>query len=180
MDHTRLTAGKGLYFLFVGQIIALFIFVPLFGGIAAIAEALTSLYGFYILSQATSDYKNAFILTLASVVLSFLRNFLSGGILVSSLAVISNICGFAVVYFVCISTAKLLSGINQTQVNRAGLIWKLYALCTLILIACSLASYIPIISILAGAVSFVTTIVQLLASILYLVFLWNCQKLLRG
>jgi len=46
-------------------------------------------------------------------------------------------------------------------------------------IVCGLLSYIPIINIMAALVSVVTAVVQLVASILYLIFLWNSQKLLQ-
>lgn len=77
-------------------------------------------------------------------------------------------------------SAALLQGVDDGLVNRAGLIWKMYLVCTVILIVCQILSYIPIINILAAIAAFLTAIVQLVASILYLIFLWSSQKTLQG
>lgn len=182
-EETRRIAGQGLMFVFTGQIVALFSFIPFLGFAALIIGAVISLYGLYTLSKATIDYKNAFTLTLVGMVIGILANFFSGGFMGGVLSILKNIVSFLVVYYVCTSTGHLLSGMNMaqayTQAERARTIWMLYAVCMAISIACGLLSYIPIINIMAALVSVVTAIVQLVASILYLIFLYNSQKLLQ-
>ena len=182
-EETRRTAGRGLMFVFTGQIVALFSFIPFLGLAALIIGAVISLYGLYTLSQATIDYKNAFTLTLVGMVIGILANFFTGGFMSGVLSILKNIISFLVVYYVCTSTGQLLSGMSMaqayTQAERARTIWMLYVVCMAISIVCGLLSYIPIINIMAALVSVVTAVVQLVASILYLIFLWNSQKLLQ-
>lgn len=179
MENTRKTAGKGLYYIFIGQIISLFTVIPLLGIFAALAGSIMTLYGFYTISKATAEYQTAFILTIANLAASMAGNVIGGGILTELLKIIGSLLSFAVIYFVCTSTANLLQGIDPNLVNRAGLIWKLCGICTMIMVICGLLIFIPIINLIAGLVTILTAFVQLAASILYLIFLWGSQKALK-
>ena len=95
------------------------------------------------------------------------------------LGMANTILSFLSVFYICKATAGILWGVDQTLVSRAGLIWKLYGLCMVISLICELLMYIPIINILASIVTFIIAIVQLVAGILYLIFLWQSQKVLR-
>lgn len=180
MNQSHATAGQGLMLIFLGQIVTLFSFIPVLGGFAALAGLIISVIGFYTLSQVNEGYKNAFYLTIVNLVISVLKVIFRTGILNTMFSLISSIIGLIIVYLVCTTTAELLKGEDDGLVDRAGLIWKLYAICTCVSIVCSLLMYIPFINILAALFTFVIAIVQIVAAILYLIFLWKSQKVLKA
>ena len=45
MDSTRAIAGKGLFYVFVGQIVSLFTFIPFLGGFVGLAALIISRSG---------------------------------------------------------------------------------------------------------------------------------------
>ena len=45
MDSTRAIAGKGLFYVFAGQIVSLFTFIPFLGGFVGLAALAISIYG---------------------------------------------------------------------------------------------------------------------------------------
>lgn len=179
MNDTKSIAGKGLYFLFIGEIASLLFFIPLIGTVAGAAGALISLYGFYILSRVSGEYHTAFVLTVVNIVLRIISGFTPDGIFQSGLLIICELLGLGVVYFVCNATAQFLTGTEPKLTARSQLIWKLYAMCTVVSVFCSLLSVIPVLNILSFAVSAVISAVQLIAGILYLTFLWSSQNALR-
>lgn len=180
MDTYR-TAGKGLYFLFIGQILALLAIIPFLGLIALVAGAVFSLYGLYTMSQADSDYQTAFILTIVNAAVSVVGNlFFKTGVMHSVMGIVQDILGFMIVYLICNTTGKLLYGISNALSDRASLLWKIYLVCTVIAVVCSLLSAVPILNILAALVGWIVAIVQLAASILYLIFIWKSQQTLQA
>lgn len=180
MDNTRQLAGKGLQYLFIGQIAVFFAFIPFLGTIILLAATILSIYGLYTLSKATQDYRTACMLALLNAVVSIFHQFFSRGFMDLLLSLVSSIISFLIVYLVCTSTAHLLEGISTQLVARANLIWKLYALCTLVLVACEVISHVPIIKYLTIPVTFLIAIVQIVAQILYLIFIWRSQKVLQA
>lgn len=69
------TAGKGIYFLFTGEILALLAFIPLLGAAAVIAGGLLSIFGLYTMSKADEGYKQALVLTVAKGALNIAASF---------------------------------------------------------------------------------------------------------
>ncbi len=94
------------------------------------------------------------------------------------LTIVSTIIDFLVVYLVCNTTAGYLSGRSPELVSRAGLIWRIYLICMIIILACSVLTLIPFINLLAGLIIIITGLVQIVASILYIIFLYQSQKAL--
>lgn len=181
MESVYKKSGKGLYYLFIGQIVSLFALIPILGIIALLAGTGLSIYGVYTLTQADTNYQTAFILTIANFVVSLISAVIfRSGFMNSVFRMLSTILGFLVVYFICTTTGTLLSGIDNKLVDKSNQLWKLYLICTVVSIVCTLLSVIPIINILAGLVVFVIAIVQTVAAIMYLVFLWSSQKTLQA
>lgn len=176
----RQTAGKGLMFLFIAQILVLGSIIPFIGIFVALAALVLSLYAFYTLSSAGEQYKNAFTLTIIVLVISIVKIFAGDGFLSAILDIATSVINLIVVFYVCNGTADLLRGIDDGLVNRAGLIWKMYMICTVVMIICEFLVLIPIINIIAGLTAIVILIVQFVASILYLIFLWSSQKVLQS
>lgn len=177
----RQIAGKGLYFLFIGQILGLLMLVPAIGTITMIAGTVCSIYGLYTLSKADADYQNAFMLTIANFAVSLFCTVIlnNTGIFAFLCNIISLVINAAVIYFICSTTGRLLRGIDDSIEQRGGLIWRVVWVCTVVEIACALLAYIPIINIAAMVIQVIAMVVQTVISILYLVFLWQGQKALR-
>lgn len=179
MDSTRRTASSGLLYLFIGEIVGLFVFIPFIGLLVPIAAAVISIYGFYTLSKATPTFNTAFMLTIANLIVSVLGVIFRTGFTGFVIDVAAVILSFLVVYYVCQGASELLRGISDHLVGRANTIWVLYLICAVIVIICYLLAIIPFINILAALVSFIMGIVQLIASILYIIFLWSSHKALQ-
>ena len=58
------TAGKGLYFIFWGQILSLLIFIPYLGILAMLAVFGLTMYGFYIAAKVYMGYHKALMMQL--------------------------------------------------------------------------------------------------------------------
>ena len=172
-------AGNGIYYLFIGQILGLLGFIPILGIVAVLASFIICLYAIYILSGVSEDYKTAFFITIINLAVNIIGMFFNHGIISGMLSMANTILSFLSVFYICKATAGILWGVDQTLVSRAGLIWKLYGLCMVVMLICELLMYIPIINILASIVTFIIAIIQLVAGILYLMFLWQSQKVLR-
>lgn len=181
MDVRR-TAGKGLYFMFLGEIIALLEFLPVVGAVAALAGMILSVYGLYTLSKAEDDYRSAFILMIFNCVLA-----LVSGLILHDSSLLSILCSLismginvAVVYLICNTTGWLLKDIDDEVASRGQTIWKIVLLCTLVEIGCVILSVIPLINIVAAAGELIVTLIRAVIGIVYLVFLWQSQKVLRA
>lgn len=172
-------AGNGIYYLFIGQILGLLGFIPILGMVAVLASFVICLYAIYVLSGVSEDYKTAFFITIVNLAVNIIGLFFNHGFISGMLGMANTILSFLSVFYICKATAGILWGVDQTLVSRAGLIWKLYGLCMVISLICELLMYIPIINILASIITFIIAIVQLVAGILYLIFLWQSQKVLR-
>lgn len=181
METNQQAVGKGLFLIFVGAIVSLFTGIPILGVIAAIVGIAISIYGLYKLSGYHPSYKNAFTVQIASIVVVVLEAiFYRSSVLGTILSLVSTVLGFLSVYFICMGTSSMLNGISTELMNRGQLIWKLYLLCTIILLVCKLLSLIPIINILAALIAAVTAIVQVVAGILYLIFIYKSYKALSA
>lgn len=180
MGNIESKAGSGIYYLFIGQILGLLVFIPFLGILAVPAGFIIALYAIYKLSAISENYKTAFYITIINVIVYVIGLIFNHGIISAMLNMANTILLFLSVFYICNATAGILQGVDQSLVIRAGLIWKLYGLCMVVTLICSLLSYIPIINILSSIIAFIITIIQLIASIMYLTFLWQSQKVLRG
>ena len=175
-------AGKGLYYLFLGQILSLLaIIMPVFGVLALLAAGLLSLLGFYTLSKANEGYKTAFIIMLGAMAVEVIDIlFASGtGFLATACSFFSMFLNAMVIYYVCNTTSGLLYGRNYEVAEMGQKVWKGVILFTAIDMICIVLSIIPLIDILALVVRVIVWIAQAIVSILYIVFLWKSQKVLR-
>lgn len=177
----RQIAGKGLYFLFIGQILGIMMVIPVLGVFAILAGAAVSIYGLHTLSKADADYQNAFMLTIANFAV-----LLFGTVIFNDTGIVAVICTFVsllinayIIYLICSTTGRLLRGIDDSVETRGQIIWKVVFLCTVVDIACNILAYIPVINIAAMIVQVITALIQVFINILYLFFLWQGQKALR-
>lgn len=191
MNENFTLAGKGLKYLFLAQILALVaivaMIVPVLGWIVGVVLALASLvlsiYGPYVARDVHDNFRIALWAAIAALVVSIVSSlvpeeaeFISG-----LLNIAKTVLGFAMVYFVCTASEVLLDAKGDGELaQRVSTIWKLYAGCALVSIVCALVGWIPVLNILAAIASVVTTIVQLVAYVLLLIFYYKASKSLLG
>lgn len=167
------TAGNGLKKVFIGEILAIFSFIPLLGGILALVGGILSLVGLYQASKVAYGYRTAFQLSIASIVVELL------GVFIPGVSLVGVILSIAVVYFVCMATGELLVEKGDSQTAAKGqFVWKLYAVCGVIVLVCTLVAFIPGAAILAAVVLLPTAIASLVAGIQYLIFLYRASEYL--
>lgn len=181
----EMLAGEGLRYVFwgviailVGTVVA--IIIPLVGLIVMLVGMGCEVYGYLTAAKSDTGYMNAVFCVAGGIVVSLLNGVAGEGVFGSLLSILSSILGLAVVYFMCQTTGKLLSPGRPDLAVRADSLWKLYLGCTVVQVICAVLSIIPLIGLLAGVLSVLTGIVQLVAEVLYMIFLYKAQKALRG
>lgn len=171
IDYTA--AGRGLNKVFIGEILAILAFIPLIGLILALIGAIMILAGLNEASAASDGYRTAFWVDIAAIVVKVLAVF------ISPLGLVSSILAFVMVYLVCITTADILDETGDPATAAKGrFVWKLYVVCTVIIVVCSLLALIPGVVILAALVMIPTVIATLVAGIQYLIFLYRASVFL--
>jgi len=184
MNSEYVTAGNGLKKMFIGEIVALIsalvAFIPvlgLLGIVGTIVGAVIILVGLNATCPAHDNYKNALYMVIAGIVLNILSGFLGAGIFKSLVVIVSSIVAFLQTYFICTASGELLAAKGDGyQADRAVLIWKLYALCTVVSIVCTLVAGIPVIEFLAGVAGIIAGIVEVVAMVLYVIFLYKASE----
>lgn len=165
--------GRGLNKIFVGGILSIFSFIPLLGSILALVGLILTLVGLNEASQVEYDYKTAFMLSIAAIVLNVL------GLFLPFMNLIASILNFAVVYCICNTTAAILDAEGDGDTAAKGrFVWKLYVVCTIIMVVCGLLALIPGVVILAALVIIPTAIASVVAGIQYLIFLYRASNFL--
>ena len=171
MDYTA--AGRGLNKVFIGEILVILSFIPLIGGILALVGAIMILVGLNEASAAADGYRTAFWIDIAAIVVEVLAIF------IPPLGVVSSILFFVMVYLVCNITADILDETGDPATAAKGrFVWKLYVVCTVITVVCTLLALIPGVVILAALVMIPTLIATLVAGIQYLIFLYRASGFL--
>lgn len=174
MSYPREQASRGLLLLFVSAIISLFSWLP-FIGIVAFG---LNLYALYTLSTAAEGYRTAFYVNIVGIILSVVGMVFKNGFLGALVDMAIQILNFLSVYFICKTTGDFLSTVDYRLAGSGTTVWVLYAVCTGVMILCELLSVIPIINIGAALLSAGIAVVQFVAGILYLIFLFRSQKAL--
>ncbi len=172
-------AASGLKLLFIAEILAIIAavltLIPVVGPILSAVAQVLILVGLYQASGDDEGYKTAFIITIVNLVVSVVSIF-AGGVFATILSIVTTILNLAVVYFVVNTTGNLAHSLGKDELAARGeKVWKLYLICAVASIVISLLSFIPI---LAAALEIVLAIVQLIAYILYLIFLNKASQAL--
>ena len=176
-------AANGLRLMFVGQILMivgiLLVWVPFVGGLLLIAAPFVELLGIYRAGEDDDNYRGALVFAVLSLVINLISGFLSEGFLSSILDMASEVVGLLMVFSVCGTTSNLLHSIGREDLSQRGAsVIKIYAACTVISIVCQALGFIPIINIAAALVLAVSSIVQLVGYVMYLLFLNGSGKAL--
>lgn len=190
MNKEYALAGKGLWFLFLAEILGLASkvvrVIPLLGWIVypillVVAFALQFI-GPYTARSTHPGFQNAFYMALIGVLVGVLSAFVrEGSVMVTIISLAALVVSFLVIYFVCTAAGTLLAAKGDVlQADRANFIWKLYAACTLVDIAATLVMGVPVLGVLAKLASYVSMVVSTVAAIMMILFLYTASQSLRN
>ena len=155
MSDTYRTAGKGLFFVFLGQILCLFSMIPILGAILSIVGLVLHLVGLNTAKPAHPGFQTAFTIAIVSVVVAVISIFLA------PLSIVNTVLCLVELYYICNATCALLADKgDHFQSEKGQKIWKLYLRCTIITIVCMVLALIPILGIVALVVAVIAAIFQ--------------------
>lgn len=180
-------ATHGLERVYQSQVIALvaavLMIIPVINILAAIALIVSLVLYMIGINEAGKDdesYKTAFTLIIVQLVISVL-NSLIGGVIFD---LVNEALALAVLYFVCITTNRLLkeTAAAENLIDRGIVVWKLNVVCTVILLVCYLLRMIPgnIAAIIAGYLAIFAVIAQIIGTVLYILYLRNAYRALEA
>lgn len=180
-------ATHGLERVYQSQVIALvaavLMIIPVINMLAAIALIVSLVLYMIGINEAGKDdenYKTAFTLIIVQLVISVL-NSLIGGVIFD---LVNEALALAVLYFVCITTNRLLkeTAAAENLIDRGIVVWKLNVVCTVILLVCYLLRMIPgnIAAIIAGYLAIFAVIAQIIGTVLYILYLRNAYRALEA
>lgn len=174
--------GSGLKKMFIAEIgaivCAVLLVIPVIkviGGIGAIVFAIISILGLYGVGKDIEGCKKAFVLTIANLVVSVLSSALGSVAVIGTLLTIAaDVLNFLIVYLVCTSVGEVLKNRGHEDIAGKGeQVWKINLVCYAVSIVIAILEKIPVISILAGVLSFIIAIAAFVAGILYMIFLYK-------
>lgn len=180
--HNR-AVGKGLYYLFIAELLSFLSLINILGWIVSVAAALISIYALYMIMKAEPKYRIAFYLTGLNVVFALFYSYCvlteMSGTVIMLLQCAIYLINLLLVYFICKNTGKLLENIDASLTERAALVWKIVAFNDLLAMARALLADAPETIFTADWMTPVAICVAIAAGLLYLVFIWQSQKALQ-
>lgn len=178
---TNQTVGKGLYYLALAQILGLLAVIPLVGPFVALAGEVIQILGIYVLSRRDIGYRMAFVGTILALVMDLLTLFVEEETgLYSLLRMVSAVANFLVVYNICTNTSRILRGIDPVLAEKALRIIRIYTVGTVVIVLSMMVVWIPVLNVLAAVAMVIAAIAMLVSGIMYMIFLWNSQKVLQA
>ncbi len=192
-------AASGLKTLYqaklVGLISIVLVIVPIVQILAVAAMLIAGFLALVGLAQCRKDdkgYRTAFNMVIAGLITNLATNLISAyagtegfaGICGNILSIATDVLSLASLYFVCITTNRLLKEVAAAEnlVDRGIVVWKLNVVCTVILLVCQLLRMIPgnIATIIAGYLAIFALIAQIVGNVLYILYLHNAYRALEA
>lgn len=179
----------------VGLISIVLVIVPIvqiFAIAAILVAAFLSLVGLAQCRKDDKGYRTAFNLVIIGLVTNLAASLVSAyagtegiaGICGNILSMADDILSLASLYFVCITTNRLLkeTAAAENLIDRGIVVWKLNVVCTVILLVCYLLQMIPgnIAAIIAGYLAIFALIAQIVGNVLYILYLHNAYRALEA
>lgn len=141
----------------------------LVGGIGVIVFAIISLVGLYAVGQEVEACKKAFNLTIVNALLNVLTAIPVVGVIIS---IVRTVISFLITYLVCTSLSEVLNNAGATDIANLGTkVWKISFVCAILGVIFSLIALIPLIGGLGDFLNFFVAIAELVAGVMYLIFL---------
>lgn len=192
-DQAYKDIGKGLRMVFFGQLFAvLSVFLSGIGSILALVSLVLTLIGLSSAGRGDSGYRTAFSITIVNLAVTFAASLVLviaiyvipslSGIFAALLTVVSSVLGFLAVYYVCTTSSALLEDREMALSMRAAAVWKLYGACIAVTVVCGLLALLPFTAtlVLAGGISLLASIVQAVAGVLYMLFLYRASEVFQN
>lgn len=167
---------EGLELLFWGNILAIAALIPLIGIFFLLAGFVVQMVGLVKLKREDSNYEIAFYLVIAGIIIGFFRG--GHGMFATVMQWIGMIVSCAEVYMICTGTEYCVGRYSRQAADSCVSVRAWYVVCTAAAVILGIVAQIPIIGILAVIASIVVAILQLVASIRYLMMLWKCKNVL--
>lgn len=197
MTYPNAAAGlKTLYQArLVGLISIVLVIVPIVQVLAVAAMLIAGFLALVGLAQCRKDdkgYRTAFNMVIAGLVTNLAASLVSAyagaegfaGICSNILSIATDVLSLASLYFVCITTNRLLKEVAAAEnlIDRGIVVWKLNVVCTVILLVCYLLRMIPgnIAAIIAGYLAIFAVIAQIIGTVLYILYLRNAYRALEA
>lgn len=179
----------------VGLISIVLVIVPIVQVLAVAAMLIAGFLALVGLAQCRKDdkgYRTAFNMVIAGLVTNLAASLVSAyagtegvaGICSTILSIATDVLSLASLYFVCITTNRLLKEVAAAEnlIDRGIVVWKLNVVCTVILLVCYLLRMIPgnIAAIIAGYLAIFAVIAQIIGTVLYILYLRNAYRALEA
>lgn len=174
MDRDKVKSGIGL--LFWGNIVALFTFVPVLGVIALIVGTVMEILGIWKLRDQEENYSTAFLLLIIGFVVGLVAQ--GDGMFGTVMSWLKSLVSCATTYLICTGCSNCVAPLSTETADYCISVRSWYVICMIISLAVSIVSVIPLIGILAVPAAIVVVILQIIASIRYLIMLWKCNGVL--
>ena len=197
MTYPNAAAGlKTLYQArLVGLISIVLVIVPIVQVLAVAAMLIAGFLALVGLAQCRKDdkgYRTAFNMVIAGLVTNLAASLVSAyagaegfaGICSNILSIATDVLSLASLYFVCITTNRLLKEVAAAEnlIDRGIVVWKLNVVWAVILLVCYLLWMIPgnIAAIIAGYLAIFAVIAQIIGTVLYILYLRNAYRALEA
>lgn len=179
----------------VGLISIVLVIVPIVQVLAVAAMLIAGFLALVGLAQCRKDdkgYRTAFNMVIAGLVTNLAASLVSAyagaegfaGTCGNILSIATDVLSLASLYFVCITTNRLLKEVAAAEnlIDRGIVVWKLNLVCTVIVIVCQLLGLIPgdISTVIAGFIAIIALVAQIVGMILYLLYLRNAYRALEA
>lgn len=152
---------------------------PFFTLVCAIAATIFNVWGILEASKDHNGYQTALVFTVADLIFSVVRTFISDGAVSSVLAFAGDVMELAVLYYICKTTGELLRDLkNYGLADKGDRVWNINKTCLIIMALCLVVAFIPILNILAAITSLVVAVVTIYAAVVYLIYLYQSGQYL--
>ena len=179
----------------VGLISIVLVIVPIVQVLAVAAMLIAGFLALVGLAQCRKDdngYRTAFNMVIAGLVTNLAASLVSAyagaegfaGICSNILSIATDVLSLASLYFVCITTNRLLKEVAAAEnlIDRGIVVWKLNVVWAVILLVCYLLWMSPgnIAAIIAGYLAIFAVIAQIIGTVLYILYLRNAYRALEA
>ena len=197
MNANHTIAGAALRLMFLGQVVAvigmvvgLIPIVGAIGGLATLVGSIMALVGLIKAGPAHENYRKALWMIIGSIIVTVLATFLAGAAIVGGsggmlllvvlvLPVAISVMGLLQVFFSCSATSALVRETgNEAVAAKGDTVFKLNAICYGAGIVLAILVFVsPGLAAIGGLVS---SIVSIVAAVIYLIFLKESSELLSA
>ena len=169
-------AGDGLKKMYIAQVgtvvcsaIAMIPVVNVLAAIGGIIFLVISLIGMNIAGKEIAGCKTAFHFSIANLVGSIVAAMVTNGFLSAVISIVNDVLALFVIYYVCTSVAELLKQMVASDAAQfVTKTWNINLGCYIAMMVLTILTRIPVLGMVFGLI---VTILALVASVFYMLFL---------